>query len=32
MSERTKEVINYSVMYIGFIAMIGSIIYNFIVN
>ena len=30
MSKKTKEVIEYSVMYIGFLAMIGSILYNFI--
>ncbi len=28
MSEKTKIAINYSIMYLGFISMIGSIIYN----
>ena len=30
MSKKTKEVIEHSVMYVGFLAMIGSILYNFI--
>ena len=30
MSDKNKEIINYSLMYIGFLAMIGSILYNFI--
>ena len=32
MSDKTKTVINNGIMYVGFISMIGSIIYNFIVN
>jgi hypothetical protein len=32
MSEKTKTVINYGIMYLGFISMVGSIIYNFIVH
>ena len=28
MSEKTKTVINYGIMYIGLIAMVGSIIFN----
>ena len=32
MSEKTKTVINYGIMYLGFISMVGSIVYNFIVN
>ena len=32
MSDKNKEIINYSVMYIGFLAMITSIIYNLITN
>jgi hypothetical protein len=32
MSDKTKEVINYSIMYIGFLAMVGSIIFNLITN
>ena len=32
MSDRNKEIINYSVMYIGFLAMIGSIVFNLIKN
>ena len=32
MSEKTKTAINYGIMYLGFISMVGSIIYNFIVN
>ena len=32
MSKRTKEILNYSVMYLGFLAMIGSIVFNLIVN
>jgi len=32
MSEKTKIAINYGIMYVGFISMVGSIIYNFIVH
>ncbi len=32
MSEKTKTAINYGIMYVGFISMVGSIIYNFIVH
>jgi hypothetical protein len=32
MSDKTKTAINYGIMYVGFISMVGSIIYNFIVN
>ena len=32
MSDKNKEIINYSVMYIGFLAMIISIIYNLFTN
>ena len=32
MSDKTKTVINYFIMYIGFLAMIGSILFNLIVN
>jgi hypothetical protein len=32
MSDKTKEVINYSIMYIGFLAMVGSIVFNLITN
>ena len=32
MSDKTKTAINYGIMYLGFISMIGSIIYNFIVH
>ena len=32
MSDKTKTAINYGIMYIGFISMVGSIIYNFIVH
>lgn len=32
MSDKTKTVINYGIMYLGFISMVGSIIYNFIVH
>ena len=32
MSDKNKEIINYSVMYIGFLAMIISILYNLITN
>jgi|13_taG_2_1085334.scaffolds.fasta_scaffold06570_4 hypothetical protein len=28
MSEKTKTAINYGIMYLGFIAMVGSIIFN----
>ena len=28
MSEKTKTAINYGIMYIGFIAIVGSIIFN----
>jgi hypothetical protein len=28
MSEKTKTVINYSIMYIGFILIVGSIMFN----
>jgi len=28
MSEKTKIAINYGIMYIGFLAIIGSIIFN----
>ena len=28
MSDKTKTAINYGIMYVGFISMIGSIIYN----
>ena len=31
MSDRTKTVINYFIMYLGFLAIIGSTIYNLIV-
>jgi len=32
MSEKTKTAINYGIMYVGFISMVGSIIYNFLVH
>ena len=32
MSEKTKTAINYGIMYLGFLAMIGSIVFNLIVN
>jgi len=32
MSKKTKEILNYSIMYIGFLAMVGSILFNLIVN
>jgi len=32
MSEKTKMAINYGIMYVGFLAMITSIIYNFLSN
>jgi len=32
MSDKTKTAINYGIMYVGFISMVGSIIYNFIVH
>ena len=32
MREKTKIAINYGIMYVGFISMVGSIIYNFIVH
>ena len=32
MSNKTKEIINYSIMYIGFLAMVGSIVFNLITN
>ena len=32
MSEKTKTAINYGIMYLGFLAMTGSIAYNLISN
>jgi len=32
MSDKTKEVINYGVMYVGFLAIVGSIVFNLITN
>jgi len=32
MSNKTKEVINYSIMYVGFLTIIGSIAFNLITN
>ena len=32
MSDKTKTAINYGIMYVGFISMVGSIIYNLLAN
>ena len=32
MSDKTKAAINYGIMYVGFISMVGSIIYNLFAN
>ena len=32
MSEKTKTVINYSIMYLGIISIVGSVLLNMIFN